>query len=165
MKAETIKKILNKGTCNTKELSSLFWELFDIADNPLENQNYTYIIGDLTNYEIKITKGVNFLCQNILTDAKFLRCKNYHDDDVIKDEVGVLNHIGLIELINAYDWNFFILIDYEAPDDVIGMDYFLDLFDAWHIGEIIFELEQEDIDKMIKFLNELDLFDWSDLNE
>ena len=67
---------------------------------------------------------------------------------------------ALVDFIEGCEFNYFIVVDYEAPDKVYRCDYLLDLLEDTCLKRIINkELNSDDINNVIDYINNLDLFD------
>lgn len=111
------------------------------------------------DYERKVCKIIEYLVSLSDGTLAFYRCKEWNNTEYIKEQVGVLPNSSLIDFINGIEWNFFILVDYEAPDKVYGCDLLIEVYDNIVDLGIIRDLEQEDIDDLIEYINNLDIFD------
>ena len=110
------------------------------------------------DYEKKICKIIKYLVSLSDGTLAFYRCKSWNNKEYIREQVDVLPNSSLIDFINGIEWNFFILVDYEAPDKVYACDLLIEIYDNIVVG-IIKNLEQEDVDDVINYINNLDIFD------
>ena len=102
----------------------------------------------------KILKFIYDFCDYL----SFYDCKEISYED-IRNLVGVLPNYALIDFLQALDNNKYIIIDFEE-DFVYSCYYLLDILKNTTLKEIINDiLYQEDINEIIKFINDLDLFD------
>ena len=111
------------------------------------------------DYEKKICDIIKYIVSLADGTLAFYRCREWNNEEYIKEQVGVLPNSSLVDFINGIEWNFFILVDYEAPDKVYACDLLIEIYD--NIVELgtIKELEQKDIDDLIEYINSLDIFD------
>lgn len=157
--------ILNKREIDNKTLDALLYRLCNGGDNEFSDplRIYTHLQDDV--YDSKIISIFAFICKQIWYSVEVLECKYITIDDM-KDKVEVLPIFPLIEFLEASEFNYFIVIDYEAPDRVYACDYLLDILEDSCIKRIINEdLNQSNINHVVDFINDLDLFDVELYNE
>ena len=140
-----------------QELEYLLYRLFHAGDNPESDtlQRYTHLTW--YDYNQKISKILKFI-YDFCDYLSFYDCKEVSCED-IRNLVGVLPNYALIDFLQALDNNKYIIIDFEK-DFVYNYDCLLDILRDTMLKEIINDiLCQEDINEIIKFINDLDLFD------
>lgn len=156
---EVLNIIWNKKQIDNTTLDSLMYRLCDAGDNEDTNSLMNYIHIGTDGYDHKICDLFNHICNFIDYSIDVFDCRNITNDD-IKNQVDILPTFALIEFIEGCEFNYFIIIDYEAPDKVYRCDYLLDLLEDTHLKNIINkELTQDDINEIIDYINNLDLFD------
>lgn len=156
---EALSIIMNKTQVSNKTLDSLLYTLCDAGDNEDTNSLMNYIHIGTDGYDHKICDIFNYICSLVDYSIDVFDCRNITNDD-IRNQVGVLPTFALVDFIEGCEFNYFIIVDYEAPDKVYTCDYLLDLLEDTCLKRIInHELEQKDIDDVIAFINDLDLFD------
>lgn len=111
------------------------------------------------DYEKKICKIIKYLVSLSDGTLAFYMCKSWNNKEYIREQVDVLPNSSLIDFINGIEWNFFILVDYEAPDKVYACDLLIEIYDNIVDLGIIKNLEKEDVDDLINYINSLDIFD------
>lgn len=140
-----------------QELEYLLYRLFHAGDNPESDtlQRYTHLTW--YDYNQKISKILKFI-YDFCDYLSFYDCKEVSCED-IRNLVGVLPNCALIDFLQALDNNKYIIIDFEE-DFVYNYYCLLDILRDTMLKEIINDiLCQEDINEIIKFINDLDLFD------
>ena len=156
---EVLDIIKNKKEINNQTLDTLLYRLCNAGDNPDDDRLrvYTHLPDDV--YDSKIIGIFSFVCKQLWYGIEVLECKNITKKD-IKDKVDVLPTWALIDFLGYIDTNFFMVIDYEAPDIVYQCDYLLDILMDTVIHDIIRDdLTQDNINDIIEYINNLDLFD------
>lgn len=154
---EILEILFNKKELNHQELDSLLYRLFHAGDNPESDtlQRYTHLTW--YDYNQKMSKILKFI-YDFCDYLSFYDCKEISCED-IRNLVGVLPNYALIDFLQALDNNKYIIIDFDE-DFVYNCDYLLDILKDTILKEIINDvLYQEDINEIIKFINDLDLFD------
>lgn len=151
--------IMNKKEIDNKTLDSLLYRLCDAGDNEDTNSLMNYIHIGTDGYDHKMCNIFNYICGLVDYSIDVYDCRNITNDD-IRNQVGVLPTFALVDFIEGYEFNYFIVVDYEAPDKVYRCDYLLDLLEDTCMKRIVNkELEQNNINNVINFINDLDLFD------
>lgn len=156
---EIIDIIRNKKELNNEELNELLYRLFESGDYALDTlRNYTRI-GDCYYFD-KMIDVLNCICRK--TDGWF---KIFNPDftvtDDIHDMVDMLGPDMLIEFIKGTWLNSIVLVDFEGQDKVYRSDSLMDVYTK-HLESIILDEDiiiQGDIDDIIEFIYNLDLFD------
>lgn len=148
----------NEEELTHQELDSLLYRLFHAGDNPDSDtlQKYTHLTW--YDYDKKMSEILKFI-YNKFHNLSFYDCKEVNYED-IRNLVGVLPNYALVEFIEALDNKYYIVIDFEE-DFVYACDYLLDILEDTVFKSIIADntLYPEDIHEIIKFINNLDLFD------
>lgn len=156
---EVLNIIFSKKEIDNDNLYDLLYQLCDAGDNPEDNKLrvYTHLPDDV--YDSKIIGIFSFVCKQLWYGIEVIECKNITKRD-IKDKVDVLPTWALIDFLNYMDTNYFMVIDYEAPDFIYPCDYLLDILMDTIMNNVISEdLEQNHVNKIIDYINNLDLFD------
>lgn len=156
---EKVLEILwKKEAINHMELKNLLYRLCHTADNSDcdSMQNYTHLSESV--YDSRIVKIFNFISESFNLNCKVFYTKEVTKDD-IKDQVDCLPELKLIQFLKAYNMNYFIFVDYEAPDEVYGCDYLLDILMDTSFNRMIHLIPGKEIRKIIDFIDDLDLFD------
>lgn len=157
---ERVLEILwNQEELTHNELDSLLYRLFHAGDNPDSDslQRYTHLTW--YDYDRKMSKVLRFIykfCPNL----DFYDCKEITNQD-IRDLVGVLPNSVLADFLEQIDDYYYITINYEE-DSIYECDYLLDISEDTILKEIINDkdiLSQEDINSIVEFISDLDLFD------
>ena len=152
---EAMNIIINNYDCSKSEFISFLEFLCDSVDN-VDNDIRLATLG---NYENKIC--FIFKCIfDMIEGTKFIKCDEHCNDDLLFDEINVLPHFALVDLINGLDIFDYIVIDYEAPDEVYGFYKLRNLFQVYFIKESLNEFSDEDIISIIDVIDDLDLFDY-----
>jgi len=159
MNDSLVKDIYFKNkVCSKDEINSFLYRLIKSVDEFDDDLRLNNSLNG-NDYERKICKIIEYLVSLSDGTLAFYRCREWNNNDFIREQVGILPHSSLIEFINAIDWNYFILVDYEAPDKIYGCDLLIEVYDNLVELGIIKNLEQEDINDLINFINNLELFD------
>lgn len=156
---EVLDIIMNKKEIDNGTLSALLYRLCNAGDNPDDDKLriYTHLPDDV--YDSKIIGIFSFMCKQLWYGIEVLECKNITKED-IKDKVDVLPVWALIDFLTYLDTNYFMVIDYEAPDFIYECDYLLDILMDTIINDIIYkDLTQDIINNIVDYINDLDLFD------
>lgn len=158
---EVLEIIRNKKKIDNQGLYDLLYRLCNAGDNPDDEDDklriYTHLSDDV--YDSKIIGIFSFICKQLWYGIEVVRCKDITTDD-IKDKVDVLPTWALINYLTYMDDNFFMVIDYEAPDFIYQCDYLLDiLMDTIMSDVILKDLKQDDVNNIVNYINDLDLFD------
>ena len=66
---------------------------------------------------------------------------------------------SLIDFIEGAESNYFLVVDYEAPDKVYKCDYLVDILMDTVLHDVIYNLNENEIKNIINYINDLDLFD------
>lgn len=156
---EVLEILFNKKELTHQELDSFLYRLFYAGDNPDSDtlQRYTHLTW--YDYEKKMSKILRFIykfCPNL----DFYDCKEITNQD-IRDLVGVLPNYALIQFIEAIDNSRYIIIDFEE-DFIYKCYHLLEILADIVFKELINDkdiLFQEDINSIVEFISDLDLFD------
>lgn len=156
---EVLEILFNEKELTHQELDSLLYRLFHAGDNPDSDtlQRYTHLTW--YDYDKKMSKILKFI-YNFCDNLSFYDCKEVNYED-IRNLVGVLPNYALIEFLQALDNKYYIVIDFEE-DFVYDCDYLLEVLEDTVFKNIINDKDilcQEDINEIIKFIDDLDLFD------
>lgn len=158
---EVLEIIRNEKKIDNQGLYNLLYRLCNAGDNPDDEDDKLRIYTHLSDnvYDSKIIGIFAFICKQLWYGIEVVRCKDITKDD-IKDKVDVLPTWALIDYLTYMDDNFFMVIDYEAPDFIYQCDYLLDiLMDTIMSDVILKDLKQDDINNIVNYINDLDLFD------
>lgn len=156
---EVLNIIWNKKEIDNITLDNLLYQLCNAGDNEDTNTLMNYIHIGTDGYDHKICNLFNYICSLVDYSIEVYDCRSITNDD-IRNQVGVLPTFALIDFIEGCEFNYFIVVDYEAPDKVYRCDYLLDLLEDTCMKRIINkELNSNDIRKVINYINNLDLFD------
>lgn len=158
---EVLDIIRNKKKIDNQDLYDLLYKLCNAGDNPDDEDDklriYTHLSDDV--YDSKIISIFAFICKQLWYGVEVLECKRITTDD-IKDRVESLPIFSLIAFLEASEFNYFVVVDYEAPDEVYGCDYLLDILMDTIMNDVILkDLKQDDINNIVNYINDLDLFD------
>ena len=151
--------IMNKKEIDNKTLDALLYRLCNGGDNEFNDplRIYTHLYD--SEYDSKIISIFSYICKQIWYSVEVLECKHITTDD-IKDRVESLPIFPLIAFLEASEFNYFVVVDYEAPDEVYGCDYLLDILEDTCMKRIINkELKQDNINNIVNFIKDLYLFD------
>lgn len=156
---EVLEILFNEKELTHQELASLLYRLFYAGDNPNSDtlQRYTHLTW--YDYEKKMSKILRFI-YNFCDYLSFYDCKEVNYED-IRNLVGVLPNYALIQFIEAIDNNRYIIIDFEE-DFIYPCYHLLEILEDVVFKELINDegiLSQEDINSIVEFINDLDLFD------
>lgn len=156
---EIIDIIINKKELNNEELNRLLYRLFESGDNPLDTLRKHTRIGDCYYFD-KMIDVLNCICRQ--TEGWF---KVFNPDftvtDDIHDMVDMLGPDMLIEFIKGTWLNSIVLVDFEDQDKVYRSNSLMDVYTKC-LEDIILDEDiilQDDIDDIIRFIYNLDLFD------
>lgn len=139
-------------------LHALLYRLCNAGDNPESDplQRYTHISWNV--YNDKICNVLSYIVTDPDSQVRVYNCKNVTNND-IRNQVGVLPNTALIDFLEGVENNYFLVIDYEAPDKVYECDYLLDILMDTIVYQIISDLNADEIQNIINYINDLDLFD------
>lgn len=155
--------IFNKEKISNSELYKLLFKLLDSGDNYNSHDSLIkYCHIDSSTYDSKMIQIIQFICSlHDMMNFDVFECKNI-TKDTIKNMVDVLPEFRLIQFIEASVTNFFVVVDYEYFDNVIACDSLLDILEKTFFKDIINDndlISNDDINDIIKFIWNLDLFD------
>ena len=148
--------ILKKETINNETLNDVLYRLCFASNHKDTLQYYRHIPWNV--YNNKIYKILNYTCKQIWYSIKVTECKTITNED-IKNEVDILPTCSLIKFIKASISCDYIIIDYENYDEIHECYSLLDVLQTSCIQEVIKNLEQSNIDNIIEYIHNLDLFD------
>lgn len=157
---EVLDIILNKKEISNEMLYNLLYRLCNAGDNPNDKDEtlrvYTHLTDDA--YDSKIIGILSFICRQLWYSIEIIRCIDVTKED-IKDKVDVLPTWALIEFLTYLDEDNFMVIDYEAPDFIYNCNFLLDILIDTIINDAIKDLKQDDINNIVDYIHDLDLFD------
>ena len=139
-------------------LDALLYRLCHAGDNPDSDtlQRYTHITWNV--FDDKICDILSYIVTDDRGWYAIYNCKKITDDD-IRNQVGVLPTFSLIDFIEGAESNYFLVVDYEAPDKVYKCDYLVDILMDTVLHDVIYNLNENEIKNIINYINDLDLFD------
>ena len=159
---EVLEILWNQEIIDNEKLDTLLYRLFHSADLPDEDSLQKYSHLTWYDFDRKMADILTFICNlNDLYECNF-RIWDVKDinNSVIIDQVGVLPEINLIEFLEGTLNHYYISVDYEAPNQVDSWDFLRDVLEYTYLKKIINNtFNQDDINKVIEFIDDLDLFD------
>lgn len=155
--------VFNKEEISNSELYKLLFRLLDSGDNYNSDDSLIkYCHIDSGTYDSRMIQIIQFICSlHDMMNFDIFECKNI-TKDTLKNMVDVLPEFRLIQFIEASITNFFVVVDYEYFDNVIACDSLLDILEKTFFKDIILDndlISNDDINNVIKFIWNLDLFD------